>query len=60
MGSIYEDEPLKRRCKKYGVKKLAQSLGMHPKSLYAKLEGYVIWLAGEKEDIEKRLENVKP
>jgi len=53
MGSITEDSKLLDRCKKVGVKEISQRIGMHPKSLYAKLEGYVNWMPDEKGTVER-------
>jgi len=48
-GHLYTEEgDLKFRIKNGGgVKKVAKALGMHPKSLYSKLEGYGGWQDGE-------------
>ena len=59
MAQVIEDRKLAERVKSVGVKKIASLIGMHPKSLYAKLEGYINLLPGEKEDILKRVGQIE-
>ena len=59
MPSIAPDSILEKRIRRIGLKKCSDALKMKPMVLRAKIDGFISWHIGEKEKIEKYLDDTE-
>jgi hypothetical protein len=59
MGSIVKDDILEKRIRRIGLKKCSDAMKMKPMVLRAKIENLISWHIGEKEKIEKYLDDTE-